>query len=187
MIWDPESDGGADDLHDGDHELTAAFEYDQIEPSASPPPTRVFARQPLAVNVRWVWMAGWAMPAVLASITTLGLAMFVFDVPPASAVFATLAVMAVLAWLITRSRYRNWSWMLDETELIIDHGIVFKLTRVIPRIRVQHVVISSGPIDRFLGLRQVSIFTAGTREADAKIPGLAEDTAEELRRALIQH
>lgn len=187
MIWDPESDGGADDLHDGDHELTAAFDYDQIEPSASPLPTRVFARQPLAVNVRWVWMAGWAMPAVLASITTLGLAMFVFDVPPASAVFATLAVMAVLAWLITRSRYRNWSWMLDETELIIDHGIVFKLTRVIPRIRVQHVVISSGPIDRFLGLRQVSIFTAGTREADAKIPGLAEDTAEELRRALIQH
>ena len=87
----------------------------------------------------------------------------------------------------TIARYRNWAWELDSTELIIDRGVVFKLTRVVPRVRVQHVDISSGPIDRFFGLRQISIYTAGTREADARLPGLTASTAEELRRALIQH
>ena len=110
---------------------------------------------------------------------------FVFPTRTGLATSATLTgLLAFGAWR-TVTRYRNWSWELDETELIIDRGVVFKLTRIIPRVRVQHVDLSSGPVDRFFNLRQLSIYTAGTREADASIPGLTAGRAEELRQALI--
>ena len=195
MTWDSEPDVDADAAVEDDAErfidepTPPHLDQTSVDEIEQPPPPipLVFDRQPLASNVKWVWTAGWVIPAVFALSAAFGLTMFVFDVSPTIAVIATVVVMSILAWLTTRSRYRNWSWMLDETELIIDRGIVFKLTRVIPRVRVLHVDISSGPMDRLLGLRQISIYTAGTREADAKIPGLAERTAEELRQALIHH
>lgn len=146
----------------------------------------VFPRQQLAKPIRWVWIAGWATPAVLITGATAAIGSFVLDWLPAFTPLLSLALVIALAVWQTGSRYRNFSWELDTTELVIDRGIFFKLTRVVPRVRVQHVDISSGPVDRFFGLRQLSIYTAGTREADARLPGLTDATAEALRQALIQ-
>lgn len=150
------------------------------------PEVVVFARQQLAKPIRWVWLAGWVTPTILLTgvITVIGA--FVVDWLPAVTPIVAFALVVGLAVWQTGSRYRNFSWQLDPTELIIERGIFFKLTRVVPRVRVQHVDISSGPMDRFFGLRQLSIYTAGTREADARLPGLTEATAEALRQALIQ-
>ena len=155
------------------------------------PPSRpevvVFPRQQLAKPIRWVWLAGWAIPILFLTGAVITIDIFVLDLPAGTAPITTIVLAVAVAISTTIARYRNWAWELDSTELIIDRGVVFKLTRVVPRVRVQHVDISSGPIDRFFGLRQISIYTAGTREADARLPGLTASTAEELRRALIQH
>lgn len=154
-----------------------------------PPPRPeavVFPRQQLAKPIRWVWLAGWTIPVILLTGAATVLDFLVLNAPPAVIPIITATVVGGWAVWFSSSRYRNWSWELDSTELIIERGIFFKLTRVVPRIRVQHVDISSGPMDRFFGLRQLSIYTAGTREADASLPGLTEATAEELRQALIQ-
>ncbi len=155
-----------------------------LVPESHPPPV-TFERQMLSSTVRWVWFAGYLIPALMTTMIALQLDIFLLPTRTGLVTTATLAAAIGLAIWRTTSRYRNWSWELDETELIIDRGVVFKLTRIVPRVRVQHVDLSSGPIDRLFGLRQVSIYTAGTREADASIPGLTSERAEALRQALI--
>ena len=149
------------------------------------PPPLTFERQQLASTVRWVWLGGYLVPAAILSLIAAQLDVLVLDT--AGGVVASLTVVITVALAVWRTvtRYRAWSWELTERQLIIDRGVVFELTRIVPRARVQHVDISSGPLDRFFGLRQLSIYTAGTREADASIPGLTADRAEELRAALI--
>ena len=151
----------------------------------APAPPMTFERQMLSSAVRWVWFVGYLIPSAVATLIVLQLDLFLLPTRTGLITALTLvALLALSAWRTT-TRYRAWSWELDETELVIDRGVVFKLTRVVPRVRVQHVDLSSGPVDRFFNLRQVSIYTAGTREADAAIPGLTSERAEALRQALI--
>ncbi|HEY5652010.1 MAG TPA: PH domain-containing protein [Acidimicrobiia bacterium] len=152
---------------------------------APPPPPTTFERQMLAATVRWVWFTGYLIPSLVVTLVVLQLDLFVLPTRTGLATAIVLVATLGLSMWRTSSRYRNWSWELDETELVIDRGVVFKLTRIVPRVRVQHVDLTSGPVDRFFNLRQVSIYTAGTREADASIPGLTSERAEALRQALI--
>lgn len=150
-----------------------------------PPGPATFERQQLSTAVRWVWFGGQLITVAILTLIVFQVDLFVLDLPGGIATLGTFVTLIGFAVWRTVTRYRNWSWELTERELVIDRGVVFKLTRIVPRVRVQHVDISSGPLDRFFGLRQVSIYTAGTREADASIPGLTEARAEELRTALI--
>lgn len=164
--------------------LDQATEPDPIEEVADPLPV-IFERQMLSSSVRWVWFVGYLIPALVTTLIVLQLDIFVFPTRTGLATSSTMVALLGFSVWRTVTRYRHWSWELDETELIIDRGVVFKLTRIIPRVRIQHVDLSSGPVDRLFNLRQLSIYTAGTREADASIPGLTAERAEELRQALI--
>lgn len=53
-----------------------------------------------------------------------------------------------------------------------------------PRVAIQHIDINQGPLDRYFGLVQVVVYTAGASHAVATIPGLTQLEAEELRRYL---
>ena len=102
------------------------------------------------------------------------------------AITATLTLVGIVwatAW--PALKYRNWSIRLDARHLVVRHGVVWRRERLVPRTRVQHVDISSGPLDRAFGLRQLAVYTAGSRSADVGIPGLAPETAEGLRAALV--
>lgn len=168
-------------------DLPQPDEQEDETPQPEPPPAPIvtFDQQPLAPTVRWVWMGGYLLTIAVLSVGVLQLDLFLLPTPTGLVPAGTGLILLGLAIWRLNTRYRNWSWQLTEQELIIDHGVVFKLTRVIPRIRVQHVDLTSGPLDRFFGLRSLAIYTAGTREADARIPGLSADRAEELRHALV--
>lgn len=85
------------------------------------------------------------------------------------------------AVLVPPMRYRAWGYWLRDIDLYLRHGILFRTTSIIPHARIQHVDTKHGPIDRWLGLSEVVVYTAGTRGAIISIPGLAADTAESLR------
>jgi hypothetical protein len=51
---------------------------------------------------------------------------------------------------------------------------------------VQHVDVTSGPIDRALGLVHVSLHVAGSAGPVLAIPGLSPADAETLREALLE-
>jgi len=142
--------------------------------------------------VRWVWLAG----AAIMFAVVMGIGLFIewsvrrdmraLPVPIGTLALANALLIggwtAVYSWL----RYGAWGYLLRDEDLVIQSGVFFKLRRCIPRSRVQHVDITSGPLDRAFGLVEVHLFTAGGTGAVAVIPGLSPEAAEQLRAALVR-
>ncbi len=97
---------------------------------------------------------------------------------------AALALTLALVW--PTFRYRAWRWQIDRDRVLIQKGVLWRSHTLIPRVRIQHVDTRNSPLQRWLGLSSLVIYTAGTRGADADIPGLAADQAEQLREELAQ-
>ena len=80
--------------------------------------------------------------------------------------------------LLPQRRYRAWGYREEEDELHIGHGLLVRVSTVVPFGRVQHIDIAHGPIERRLGLATLILHTAGTRSASVSLPGLLEPEAE---------
>ena len=141
--------------------------------------------QRLDPRVRWVWMLGWVIPVVVLTVATVGMAVGGVPVGP-WATGGLAAPMVVLALVVPFAAYRNWWYELRSDELVLRYGVITKVERWVPRLRIQHVDVIGGPVERLLGLRQLVIYTAGTREADVKVPGLTQSVAEALRGDLLE-
>jgi uncharacterized protein len=101
---------------------------------------------------------------------------------PAGLAPALVALGAVLhAVFFPPLRYRAWSFTLREQDLLLRYGVLFRTTSIVPHARIQHVDTRHGPVDRWLGLAEVVVFTAGTRGAVLSIPALGRPEAEALR------
>jgi membrane protein YdbS with pleckstrin-like domain len=105
--------------------------------------------------------------------------------PPLVGVLVFVAVLLLGLWH-ARLLYASWRWALRDDDVYASYGVVWRVTRAIPRVRVQHVDVTSGPIDRALGLVHVSLHVAGSAGAVLTIPGLAPAEAETLREALLE-
>ncbi|MGF1664684.1 MAG: PH domain-containing protein [Acidimicrobiia bacterium] len=135
-------------------------------------------------KVRLLWMSGSLIPAGVLGMIAFGL--FLADVPIAPWIVGGLALfIALMGLVLAPARWRAWGYGLSETELIVRFGVVVKTKRWIPRTRVQYVDMIGGPIERALGLRTVTIYTAGSRLADLSIPGLPLHAAESIREDLL--
>ncbi len=110
------------------------------------------------------------------------------DVPPAgdwrvaTGAFALTLIASGLAWLEARRR----AWGLREHDLIHRSGIIVQTTAVLPLARIQHVETASGPLERAFGLVRLSCYTAGGLSTDLVVAGLTADTAERVRRHLLE-
>ena len=101
--------------------------------------------------------------------------------PPGLPAFVLGVVTLLVVTLVPPARYRAWGYRLRAEDLYLRHGILFRTTSIVPHARIQHVDTRHGPIDRWLGLAAVVVFTAGTRGAVLTIPALAAGEAEALR------
>lgn len=135
-------------------------------------------------KIRVVWTVGSLIPIAVLGLTAGGLGVAGIT-QAAIPVGAAAVVFGILALWLPSARWRSWAYRLTDTELIIGFGVLVKVERWLPRTRIQHVDIVGGPIERALGLRQLVIYTAGTREADVTVPGLPQTTAETLRDDLL--
>lgn len=139
---------------------------------------------PLDRRIRTVWTVSALVLPVILALLAAGLLMFRVPIVP-WILGASSVVLITLALTFPAARWRSWGYLLTETELIIRFGVLIKVRRWLPRTRIQHVDIVGGPVERALGLRQIVIYTAGTREADVTVPGLRESDAEQLRADLL--
>lgn len=89
------------------------------------------------------------------------------------------------ALVIAYLQYARFGYLLREKDLIVESGVIWRSRRCVPRPRIQHVDIDSGPIDRALGLVSVRLYVAGGLGAVAELPGVAPEAAEQLKEALI--
>lgn len=138
--------------------------------------------QRLHPRVRIVWVVrAVLLAAVVTTIATvpyvlLGISRWV----PAVVGGVVLAAGVIHAFL----RYRRWSYEIQADSLYLERGVVTEVRTVAPFVRVQHVDSRRGPVERAFGLASCVVYTAGSRGADVRIPGLTPEQADDLRKEL---
>lgn len=100
---------------------------------------------------------------------------------PLAAGAAVFVAGVSLLIVVPPARYRAWSYRVGRSDLVLRRGMLWRAVSVVPHARIQHVDTRRGPVERWLGLARVVIFTAGSTGAVLTIPGLALAVAESLR------
>lgn len=71
-----------------------------------------------------------------------------------------LSYMLVTLYLFPAIEYRQWGYIISDDRIEIRHGIFLIKITVIPIVRIQHITISQGPINRRLGISTINVHTA---------------------------
>jgi uncharacterized protein len=120
---------------------------------------------------------------------TAGVLLAEWGLEPATPFLLPTLVTAVLvlvsAAVIPPLRYRAWGFALRGSDLLLRYGVLFRTVSIVPHARIQHVDTRRGPLERWLGLSELVVYTAGVRGAILSIPGLSTSRADELRDRLV--
>ena len=129
--------------------------------------------------------------AILWSVLTV--AALVFDrlildgaglwVPPL--LLGLLGVTAVV--VIPNRTYRRLRYRLTGRLLQVMRGWMVHSDTVVPLVRVQHLDVVRGPLEKLFGTSTLVVHTAGTLNSTVTVPGLAPDRAAEIRDVIREH
>jgi uncharacterized protein len=91
------------------------------------------------------------------------------------------ALLLVLSLFISYKAYQYEGYALRQNDITYKSGMFFRSVLVIPFNRIQHCEINQGPIDRWFGLAELSLFTAGGSSSDLNVPGLTMAKASSIK------
>ena len=83
--------------------------------------------------------------------------------------------------------YRRLRYGLTERLLQVVRGWLFHTDTIVPFVRVQHLDVTRGPLDKLFGTATLVVHTAGTRNSIVTVPGLAPRRAAEIRDIIREH
>lgn len=95
-----------------------------------------------------------------------------------------LLVAALGLWSVafaTGRRWARWGWAWTGKELHVASGWLTRRHTIVPAARVQHIDVTQGPVERLCGVATLVLHTAGTAHSEVHLPGIARDTAEQIR------
>jgi uncharacterized protein len=153
-----------------------------VQTEGEPPLLRV---EPAYKNVLRVRFATTWVPLVIAAV--------VLDRAIDDTVFYGLpSTLVPLLGLITvvvapQRIYRRIGYRLTDALLQVVRGWMFHTDTIVPYVRVQHIDVTRGPIDKLFGTATLVVHTAGTHNSIVTIPGLAPDRAAEIRDVIREH
>lgn len=143
--------------------------------------------RPLDRRILRLWRASLLLDTALVALAAAAAAWALeAPLPGVVALSAILLLGLGLALSLPGARYRAWGFRVREDDLFLRRGVVWRTTSVVPHSRIQHVDTRRGPLERWLGLARVIVYTAGTTGASIAIPGLAAEEAEMLRDRLVE-
>ncbi|MCA9127038.1 MAG: PH domain-containing protein [Planctomycetales bacterium] len=96
-------------------------------------------------------------------------------------------LLIFFAWYWPPLAFKHIHWRLTHLGMEIHRGVYWQHQIVVPLVRVQHVDVSQGPVQRLFGLGTLAIHTAGTKEATVELSGLDHTTAMSVRDRLIDY
>jgi len=102
---------------------------------------------------------------------------------PAAALLIAVSVVAVVPQRV----YRRLRYRLTGQVLQVLRGWLFHTDTVVPLVRVQHLDVIRGPLDKLFGTASLVVHTAGTHNSIVALPGLSPERAAELRDAIREH
>ncbi|MBB3763076.1 PH domain-containing protein [Sphingomicrobium lutaoense] len=108
---------------------------------------------------------------------------FAFEGQPfrglATAVVGIVGLAAII--FVPQRIYRRLGYLLGEKMLRIVRGWLFHVDTIVPFVRVQHIDVARGPLDKLLGTASLIVHTAGTHNSIVTLPGLSPERAGEMR------
>ncbi len=99
-----------------------------------------------------------------------------------------ITVIALLAVIfIPHRRWGRLGYALHPKMLQVVRGWLFHSDTIVPLIRVQHIDVTRGPLDKAFGTATLVVHTAGTHNSIVTLPGLSPDKASAIRDEIRQH
>jgi len=154
-----------------------------MTPETDPP---LLAVEP---SYRHVIRARLLVPWLLASIGAIAADQALLrDMPAHGILSVVVPLLAVLILAIIPQRtYRRLRYRLTERMLHSVHGWMFHTDTIVPFVRVQHLDVTRGPLDKLFGTASLVVHTAGTHNSIVTVHGLAPDRAAEIRDIIREH
>lgn len=132
----------------------------------------------------------WRITRSIGYLFLLGLPVVYYSIFGASGLHLLLiigvTVFCLAAWIgvtfiLPPLKWKRWRYSIDQNEIDLLRGIIFRKETLIPLSRVQHVDTRQGPLLRWFNLSSVTISTAATTH---EIPGLDEVIADKVRKKI---
>jgi uncharacterized protein len=89
--------------------------------------------------------------------------------------------------LLPARRYERLGYVLGSEDLRVARGYFFRIDTIVPFVRVQHIDVGQGVIERRYGLSHLIVHTSGTHNSTVTLPGLPAASAAEMRDAIRAH
>jgi membrane protein YdbS with pleckstrin-like domain len=105
------------------------------------------------------------------------------DGSPLHGLPSTLVPIIALSVIVLAPQriYARLRYRLTDRLLQVVRGWLFHTDTVVPLVRVQHIDVTRGPLDKMFGTASLVVHTAGTHNSIVTVPGLAPDRAAEIR------
>lgn len=147
----------------------------RVPPTPAPPPgspPRVFRASPNFFKLRMLSWAATQLLAIIGLVWAIGFMQYLgrTGVPPAVLwfmrvveVFGVIAVAwrFLVGWLLVRLDFELRWYMLSDRAIRIREGITTIREKTIALANIQNISIKQGPLQRFLGIADVEVKTAG--------------------------
>jgi uncharacterized protein len=99
-----------------------------------------------------------------------------------------MAALLLIAIFVTAPRqHARMAYALGDDYLRVVRGFLFFTDTVVPFVRVQHIDVGQGPVERLFGLARIVVHTAGTHNSIVTLPGLTRTNAEAMRDTIRRH
>ena len=136
--------------------------------------------EPAYRNVLRLGAAMFWLPMLVASLVVDRLVLNALPVAGLAPVLVGLTAFSAI--LVAPERiYRRLGYSVDGELLRVVRGWLFHSDTIVPFVRVQHIDVKRGPLDKMFGTATLVVHTAGTHNSIVSLPGLSPDRAADIR------
>ena len=102
----------------------------------------------------------------------------------------TVGSWLLAAWAVLVHPARAWArlgYAEGQDSLRVARGYMFRTDTIVPFVRVQHIDVGQGPVERMAGVAHLVLHTSGTHNSTVTLPGLDPAEAQRLRDTIRRH
>ena len=97
-------------------------------------------------------------------------------------------LLALISVAVAPQRiYRRLGYRVTDRLLQVVRGWLFHSDTIVPFVRVQHIDVTRGPVEKLFGIATLVVHTAGTHNSIVTVPGLSPERAAEVRDIIREH
>src|SRR3546814_6333304 len=121
--------------------------------------------------------------ATALNLIPLAIGASVFDALLIRHIEGPYGLITALAWLIAivtivsfpSRRVSRWGYKIGEGQLRVARGWLFRTDTIVPFVRVQHIAVAQGQIERWFALSALIVHPSGPPTSTVTLPGLRSE------------